>query len=541
MLNAISYTSKTLSLWLESILTGPKASAPWSKKKGPSRISLHQRASLPRAIAAFALVSYLTPALAEIMTDANGYGALIHTDNFPTNEVALQHCQSFTQSLGFDPIRCTQDQLTNEDGTYTFLWSSGWLIEPSPPLTAYPPMNMVAYYVNKCPLPSVFNQSTGNCGNEEQKGSPPAYSCAGNPINIAIGNKFQVENDFTSASDSNLVFSRYYNSLDGVWRHNYSTSLRFAVGELSLIRADGRETFYTVDGDTVTPDPTETGILSQSTNTWTYTSDTNEQFIFDSTGRLITQIDAVGRTQQLTYVNGTVTVTGDTGQTLSYTEDASHQPLSLTAGPLQIAYTYNTNQRLTQLTRTQAGTSQQRLFYYEDSRNVNLLTGITDERGVRFATWAYDAQGRAISSEHSGGAQRTLVAYNADGSSTVTNELGKNATYRFTNLGGVKRVTAIEGEPSPNCSASNSSYTYNNSGQVLTKTDAQGLITTYSYNDRGLEISRTEATGTPLARTTTTEWDPSRFLKTKVVEPTRTTLYTYDAQGRPLSQQTTPN
>jgi YD repeat-containing protein len=483
---------------------------------------------------------YSATASAEIVWDANGSGFFIHLDNFPTNDLAMQHCQSFTVSLGYSADRCVLSGQPVIGGPEIVIASSGWLFEEQPPAPGTH-AHFAEYYVNKCPLPSVFNQSTGNCGNEEQKGSPPAYSCAGNPINIAIGNKFQVENDFKSASDSNLTFTRYYNSLDGAWRHNYSTFIRFAVGKLSLVRADGRETFFTVDGNTVTPDPTETGILSTSANTSTYTSDTNEQFIFDSTGRLITQIDAVGRTQQLTYVNGTVTVTSDTGQTLSYTEDASHQPLSLTAGPLQIAYTYNTNQRLTQLTRTQAGTSQQRLFFYEDSRNVNLLTGITDERGVRFATWAYDAQGRAISSEHAGGAQRTLVAYNADGSSTVTNELGKNATYRFTNLGGVKRVTAIEGEPSPNCSASNSSYTYNTAGQVLTKTDAQGLITTYSYNDRSLEVSRTEATGTPLARTTTTEWDPSRFLKTKVVEPTRITLYTYDTQGRPLSQQTTAN
>ncbi|MGY2224949.1 RHS repeat domain-containing protein [Pseudomonas gingeri] len=68
--------------------------------------------------------------------------------------------------------------------------------------------------------------------------------------------------------------------------------------------------------------------------------------------------------------------------------------------------------------------------------------------------------------------------------------------------------------------------TYNTPGQMLTKTDATGLVTTYTYNARGLETSRTEASGTPLSRTTTTEWDLSRFLKTKVVEPTRTTLYT---------------
>ncbi|RBH52327.1 MULTISPECIES: DUF6531 domain-containing protein [Pseudomonas] len=480
-------------------------------------------------------LTHLPSAYSEVVIDVNGYGYYNHIDSFPSIELALQRCYAFASSFGYSNGACQEGGLppiVDVQAGWFIVWNDDHTVATG---------HSGDFYVNKCPPPSVFNVSTANCGNDEQKGTPPAYSCAGNPINIAIGNKFQVENDFKSASDSNLVFSRYYNSLDGIWRHNYSTFIRFAVGKLSLIRADGRETFFSVNGDIVTPDPTETGILSKSANTWTYTSDTNEQFIFDSNGRLITQIDAVGRTQQLTYANGTVTVTGDTGQTLSYTEDASHQPLSLTAGPLQIAYTYNTNHNLTQLTRTQAGVTQQRLFHYEDPNRYYLLTGITDERGVRFATWAYDAQGRAISSEHAGGAQRTLVAYNADGSSTVTNELGKNATYRFTNLGGVKRVTAIEGEPSSNCSASNSAYTYNNSGQVLTKTDAKGLITTYSYNDRGLEVSRIEATGTPLARTTTTEWDPSRFLKTKVVEPTRTTLYTYDAQGRPLSQQTTPN
>ncbi|RBH52398.1 MULTISPECIES: hypothetical protein [Pseudomonas] len=65
----------------------------------------------------------------------------------------------------------------------------------------------------------------------------------------------------------------------------------------------------------------------------------------------------------------------------------------------------------------------------------------------------------------------------------MTNELGKNAIYQFANLGGVRRVTVIEGKPSPNCSASNSSYTDNERGEVLTKTDAKDLNTTYIYND----------------------------------------------------------
>ncbi|WP_239987681.1 hypothetical protein [Pseudomonas syringae] len=44
----------------------------------------------------------------------------------------------------------------------------------------------------------------------------------------------------------------------------------------------------------------------------------------------------------------------------------------------------------------------------------------------------------------------------------------------------------------------------------------KGPVTTYDYNERDLEISRTEASGTTLARTTTTEWGPDRFLPIRV-------------------------
>nr|WP_162233793.1 RHS repeat domain-containing protein [Pseudomonas ficuserectae] len=46
------------------------------------------------------------------------------------------------------------------------------------------------------------------------------------------------------------------------------------------------------------------------------------------------------------------------------------------------------------------------------------------------------------------------------------------------------RVTLIKDEPSANCPASNSAYTYDERGLILTKTDAKGLVTTYSYQGR---------------------------------------------------------
>jgi len=385
---------------------------------------------------------------------------------------------------------------------------------------------------------SCASDATADCDTQPQKGSPPALSCVGNPINIAIGNKYEAEDDYVPADKTSRGFSRYYNSVDGLWRHTYSTYLRLAPDKWALITADGQELYFNPGSGY-----SQTGLntLTHVGDTWSWLSETGEEYDFDANGLLTGWTSAAGVKQTITRMNNQTVVTDDSGRQLTFTEDGQHQPLSLSVGGLNITYVYDANQHLIQVQRTATGVTTTRQYLYEDTRNNGLLTGIIDERGVRFATWSYDAQWRAVSSEHAGGAQRTLVAYNADDSRTVTNELGKNTTYRFVTVGNVKRVSAIEGEPSPNCSASNSTYTYNTLGQMLTKTDAQGLITTYTYNDRWLEVSRTEATGTPMARTITTEWDPTRALKTKVVEPTRTTLYTYDAQGRQLSQQTIPN
>lgn len=67
-------------------------------------------------------------------------------------------------------------------------------------------------------------------------------------------------------------------------------------------------------------------------------------------------------------------------------------------------------------------------------------------------------------------------------------------------------------------------------------TDERGA---YTHNDRGLETSRTEANGTPYSRTIVTEWPPTLFSPVRITEPDRLIQYTYDAQGRELSQTVT--
>jgi hypothetical protein len=472
-------------------------------------------------------------AFAEVLEDSDGVGMhWVHIDNFATREEAFAQCAIFDSIYRApgDPGGCL---LMGVFGSPALMAFAGWYQRGHTGV-----FDVANYYINKCGEDSTYNVATGRCGLDEQKGSPPLESCVGNPINIAIGNKFQQETDYLPQVADRPSFSRTYNSLDGLWRHNYSTSIRFALGKLSLVHADGRESFFTVDGDVATAYPNETGTLVKKGSSWLYTAVDNQRLTFDTNGRLLEILTSTGRKLTLSYTSRGITVAGDTGSTLTFEEDAQHQPISLVASGLRIDYGYNPTGHLTKLNRSRNGQTEQRLFHYEDGRNASLLTGITDERGVRFATWAYDDQGRAISSQHSGGAGLTQVAYNVDGSSTVTNELGKNTVYRYQQIGGVKRVTSIEGEPSANCPESNSTYTYNERGQVLTKTDAKGLVTAFMYDDRGLETSRTEASGTPSARTIITEWDATRFLPVRIIEADRITIYRYDPQGRKVSRQT---
>lgn len=374
-----------------------------------------------------------------------------------------------------------------------------------------------------------------------QQGRPEQLSCIGNPINLSSGNKYQLETDYRYGDNSPLVFSRTYNSIDGLWVHNFSTSLRISDTVIVLVKNDGGESYFQRQDGTTTPISNILGSLKPDNEKWVYTSDRNEKHVFDSTGRIIEIISPSGYSQGITYNSNHLIVRDSFNRSFSFSEDFQHQPLSLNHENGNIVYTYDQTRRLSSVQITRNGKAHTRSFEYTAAAGPRLLTAIIDERGVKFSTWSYDAMGRATLSEHAGIAGKISLLYNNDGSTTVFNELGKKSVYRFQLINGSKYVTSIEGEPSPNCLASNSSYTYNERGQILAKVDAMGVITTYTYNDRGLETSRTEASGSAQARTIITEWDATRFLPTRVVEPSRTTFYSYDSQGRELSRQTTPH
>ncbi|WP_239987701.1 RHS repeat domain-containing protein [Pseudomonas syringae] len=398
-----------------------------------------------------------------------------------------------------------------------------------------------------CPAGQRPNLWFNSCISESANGRDDhSLSCsspstlAGNPINFMYGNKIQDETDYESKTTK---VSRFYNSSDGLWRHNFSTYLYFSDRSAVMAKADGKENLFSPTTEGYISE-TDLGILKKENDSWRYEGLNRQVLFFSASGDLIQVNDPQGIVYKLSYsqrgAGREIVLSNNYGESVVLVESSKRQLKSVKAPAQNIIFVYDDNQSLSERQLNSGGVFSVRKYHYENSYNPNLLTGITDERGVRFATWAYDREGRAISSQHAGNTGAVKISYTSDLSSVVTNELGKDTTYKYEIISGVKRLVEVKGEPTPDCPASNSSYTYNDRGQVLTKTDAKGLITTYAYNDRGLEISRTEASGTTLARITTTEWDTDRLLPIKVTEPNRITVYSYDNQGRELTRQSTP-
>ncbi|WP_220812375.1 DUF6531 domain-containing protein [Pseudomonas paralcaligenes] len=359
---------------------------------------------------------------------------------------------------------------------------------------------------------------------------------SGNPINTSNGNKFQREYDYSATAAGGIQLYRGYNSSTGLWSHNYSDRLEISNQDITLITSDGRVSYFLDSGTSLISSTIEPGALTRTSLGFDYISEENKVLRFSSAGKLIS-VRAVGRSDvQVNYVAGRIELSDSAGNSASLTEDSRYQPLSFSTSGLSVVYSYGSVGQLESVRKEYSGLVAQRTYHYEDSRDSRLLTGITDENGIRFATWVYDDKGRAISSEHAGGTEKTQLIYTSDLSTSIVNEYGKTTEYQFARYDGVKRISAIRGEPSANCPSSNSKFEYNSLGQLTRKTDNKNYRTTYIYNARGLESSRTEAVGTPQARTITTEWHPTFFLPLVVTEPKRIIRYQYDNQGRQLSR-----
>ena len=451
--------------------------------------------------------------------------------------------------------------------------------------------------VGECSPPHVLDKFTGKClANDTEANSDVECPVAGNPIGIFSGNKHHKEIDYEVQENhaSKLRFERFYNSsfsfegavgqLDelayqdtalGVrWRHSYSSRVDGYIHntpDLAIVyRPNGRRVNFNLIGNNWIAGPdvklqlTELVDASQNRTGWQLHLENNDVEIYNVDGKLISIESINGHTQALVYdqtTGGLLSVNDDFGNSLTFTYNSNGRLATMTDPDgndysydyARSAYAYSSLDRSNNLvsvilpdsTPLENTDNPKRQYLYENTNFPNALTGIIDEKGIRFATWVYDSEGRAISSQHANGTEFTTLDYanlnNAtDPRVTVTNALGKDTTYHAIEWYGVKKVSQVEGHPSANCAGANSSIIYDANGFEDIVTDWEGNITDYDYDARGLEVQRVEAKNTPEQRMITTQWHSTFRLPTKITEPDRVIDFTYDANGRLIQRKDTP-
>ncbi len=405
-----------------------------------------------------------------------------------------------------------------------------------------------------CPEGFSYSSATQTCSNDHTAyingplDSNPGI-CAGNPCDVYTGNKIEFETDFVGQS---LSLRRTYQSATHVesqsslgprWYHSFARSLILYGGRPNLavrgsafvepLRLHSRTPNYvpiTGAGFHIEPD---------GVGGWVLIEDDGDKEFYDVEGRLTRLEKSAFEVYTLSYQgpNGKLSrVENRLGQYLTFHYDDDGRLLQRVDNQADhsVSYVYDDLDRLTSVINPDDTT---RTYHYEHATHTNALTGVTDERGIRYSTFDYDSQGRAILSTHANDIDRIDLTFNAD-NTEVVNSRNSQTRYNFSVLNHIKRVTSIEENGTATLYDYREYNRYvdwtNKQIRLFSKTDANGVRTEYTYNDYNV-ASITRAAGTPNARTIRYTYD-ARF-NDKVASKTepsvcagnvKTTTYGYD-------------
>ncbi len=284
---------------------------------------------------------------------------------------------------------------------------------------------------------------------------------------------------FTRFYSSSKVYSDDFiqtQSVGGQWRTNYSASLVVLADSttdpnsslpnpvVKARRANGQLlTFNKIAGQWVSDADIHISLSETAVGYAMVLLDgVTEEYDLYSNGkaRLVSIAKPDGKSQLLTYnaSNQLELVTGPYGHLLQFTYVGGFlKTMNDPAGQVY-TYTYGANGNLEYVYYPDGSSdtytnNPYRRYHYEKPATPVALTGISDwvnNLEVRYATFDYDSQGRAITSYHTGNTQRVDVSYNdVNGARTVTNSKGTASTYSTTSQLGIELVTNVSG---PGCS-----------------------------------------------------------------------------------------
>jgi len=415
----------------------------------------------------------------------------------------------------------------------------------------------------------------------KQGGVHRGSSFEGDPINTATGNMFRQDTDYDSPTW--LTLRRFYNSktfvtsvaLGKQWRHSFERTLDVMLSSVAnggsrveARRPDGGVERFRLSNGVWTTDPDMPDILTERRDgaglLLGFALDvraTQQTEIYDSAGLLRSVFDRMGQTVlTLDYsdpptVPGTKTppnllqrVTDAGGRSLSFAYD-SNSRLSTVTLPDSGTLTYGYDS-IGNLTSVQYPDGKTRQYVYNEqtlTSKANLptaLTGVIDEKGIRFESTGYASNGKAISSSFAGNVDAMTVEYAASTynwgiPATITSPLGTRVTLGYTDSGyGSLKPTGAGAACGEQCNQPWKSLSYDANGYPASTTDFKGTVTKTTYAIGGLLTQQIDASGTTQQRTTNTTWNTSlRVPLTRTVldaagATAAKTAWIYNARGQ---------
>lgn len=409
------------------------------------------------------------------------------------------------------------------------------------------------------------------------KTAGPACPAAGNPVSPGSGNKYQREVDSPVSAMGSASFVRHYNSRVGYaglvrairtgngWSNTYTRQVNYfrhrGISVATVLRPEGRAYYFTLDAtsNTWVADEDIESRLEEMTDSagvrtgWRYRTSDDVAELYNADGLLQSITDLQGKTRTLTYEpqdsDYPARVDSNTGEHLKFTYNSKNRLASMEDHAGRIwGYRYDNNDNLEFVDNPDLTTRQ---YHYEDVNYPDALTGVTDERGLRYSTFEYNESGQATASYH--GPRTTIltdriegvsIVYNADGTRALTNSNGNVSNYTTLTRIGVMLVTDISGPGCTSCGAGNTSYDYDPENNNLRSRTENGVTTEYGdYDSNGNPGYRIEAKDTTEERRTDYTYDPRYNSKVLTITgpsvfsgSSKVMTYVYDDYGNRISE-----
>ncbi|WP_440534607.1 RHS repeat-associated core domain-containing protein [Variovorax sp. YR566] len=382
----------------------------------------------------------------------------------------------------------------------------------------------------------------------------------GNPLVPATAEKLQSETDFVDGGLAPLSFVRIYRSnwanssaishdvtsLGTAWSHNHAMRLGVTTGTIGLVTlttGEGYLRFFKRASDGVSWQATNSvdTLMVTASGGWTYRrADDDATLNFNAAGLLQTMVARNGWTTTYLYDSAgrLASVSNAFGRTITFAYNAAGLLQSVTTPDgRSIGYSYDGSGRLVTFTAVDATT---RTYLYENTSFPQALTGITDEAGVRFATFAYNSLGQAISSEHAGSVALYQVSYPSSTTAKVTDPLGTVRSYTYNTAANRLNVVSAS-TPAAMGERDAVSRTVDGNGLVTAESDFKYLpVRSVTWDTtRRLPLTVVRAPNATEAQSKTIQWHATLALPVLVTESGRTTAWAYDANGNALSQTVT--